>query len=151
MLLLKFRYICIIGSREYGHFLYKPMQNETHPNGGHFGADFICMRKYYKPCPKDLVCWISEYLDFQFMRRRSYNIHQIWPLLQPIGLQICANLNPHSPKMLPTKFGWNQFKGKVYGRTSHGHGHYVFGSGEIKRERIITALIWKGFIMEHYI
>jgi len=32
------------------------------------------------------------------------------PLWGPNPL-IFANLNPHSPKMLPTKFGWNQFSG----------------------------------------
>jgi len=26
----------------------------------------------YKPCPKDAVCQISEYLDCQFMRRRFF-------------------------------------------------------------------------------
>jgi len=35
------------------------------------------------------------------------------PYWAPIGVNslIFANLNPHSPKMLPTKFGSNQFSG----------------------------------------
>jgi len=75
------------------------------------------MCKLYKPCPKDAVCQISEYLDCQFMRRRSSKIHQILPLSAPYWAPIGAspliflNLNPHSPKMLPTKFGSNQFSG----------------------------------------
>jgi len=48
---------------------------------------------------------------------------KFYPILPLIGASplIFANLNPHSPKMLPTKFGSNQFigfgevfKGKVY-------------------------------------
>jgi len=71
------------------------------------------MHKIYKPHLKDVVRQISEYLDCQFMRRRSSKIHQILPLFAPIGasLFIFGNLNPHSPKMLPTKFGWNNFSG----------------------------------------
>jgi len=74
------------------------------------------MRKVYKPCPKDAVCQISEYLDCQFMRTFS-KIHQILPFFAPYGASIgaspliCTHLNPHSPKMLPTKFGSNQFSG----------------------------------------
>jgi len=51
------------------------------------------------------------------MRRKFFKIHQILPLLAPYGAPIgaspliFANLNPHSPKMLPTKFGINQFSG----------------------------------------
>jgi len=32
------------------------------PLVGPFLADFIFMRKVYKPCPKDAECQISEYL-----------------------------------------------------------------------------------------
>jgi len=52
-----------------------------------------------------------------FMRRRSSKIHQILhlfaPYWAPIGASplIFAKLNPDSPKILPTKFGWNQFSG----------------------------------------
>jgi len=51
------------------------------------------------------------------MRIRFFKIHQILPLFSPYGapiganLFVFANLNPHSWKMLPTKFGWNQFSG----------------------------------------
>jgi len=51
------------------------------------------------------------------MRRRFFKIHHILhlfaPYWAPIGASplIFTNLNPHSPKMLPTKFGWNQFCG----------------------------------------
>jgi len=75
------------------------------------------MRKLYKPCPKDAVCQISEYSDCQFMRRRFFKVHQILPLFAlygaPIGASplIFANLNHHSPKILPNKFGSNQFSG----------------------------------------
>jgi len=75
------------------------------------------MCKLYKPCPKDAVCQISEYLDFQFMRRRIFKIHKILPLFAPYWAPIIAsplifaNLNPHSPKILPTKFGSKQFSG----------------------------------------
>jgi len=64
---------------------------------------------HHKPCPKDAVC--------QIMRRTSSKIHQILPLFAPYWATIGAsplifeNLNPHSPKMLPTKFGSNQFSG----------------------------------------
>jgi len=42
--------------------------------------------------------------------RRS-KIHQILPPFAPIGTShlIFTNLNPYSPNMLPTKFGWNHF------------------------------------------
>jgi len=69
----------------------------------------------YKPCQKDAVCQISEYLDHQFIIRRLFKIHQILPVFAPywapIGASplIFAKLNPHSPKILPTKFGSNQF------------------------------------------
>jgi len=75
------------------------------------------MRKLYKPCPKDAVCQISEYLGCQFTRRRFFKIYQILPIFAPywapIGASplIFANWNPHSPKILPTKFGSNQFNG----------------------------------------
>jgi len=72
------------------------------------------------------------------MKRRFFKIHQILPLFAPyeapIGASpiIFANLNSHSPKILPTKFGSNQFS--VW-RRSHlkekftegrltGHDHY---------------------------
>jgi len=51
------------------------------------------------------------------MRRTFSNIHQILPLFTPYGASIganpliCAHFNPHSLKMLPTKFGSNQFSG----------------------------------------
>jgi len=51
------------------------------------------------------------------MRRRVLKIHQILPLFAPYGAPIganpliFANLNSHSPKILPTKFGLNQFSG----------------------------------------
>jgi len=38
------------------------------------------MHKLYKPCPKNVVCQISEYLDCWHMRRRFFKIHQILPL-----------------------------------------------------------------------
>jgi len=76
---------------------------------GLFVADFIFMRKFYKPCFKDAVFQISEYLECQFMRR-SFKIHQILPLLGASPL-IYANLNPHSLKILATKFGRNQCSG----------------------------------------
>jgi len=62
--------------------LYKPMLNE---------ADFIFMRKLYKPCPKDAVCHISEYLECQFTRRTFSKIHQILPLFAPYGALIGAS------------------------------------------------------------
>jgi len=74
------------------------------------------MHKIDKPCPKDAVCQISEYLDRQFMRR-FFKIHQILPLFAPYWAPIgarplnFAKLNPHSPKILPNKFGSNQFSG----------------------------------------
>jgi len=46
------------------------------------------------------------------MRRRFLKIHQILHLFAPYRAPIgasplsYANLNPHSQKMLPTKFGW---------------------------------------------
>jgi len=75
------------------------------------------MLKLYKPCFKDSVYQISEYFDCRFIRRRSSNIHQILPLFapywDPIGTSplIFANVNVHSPKTLPTKFGSSQFSG----------------------------------------
>jgi len=43
------------------------------------------MYKIYKPCPKDTVSvsQISEYLECQFMKRRSSKIHQILRLFAP--------------------------------------------------------------------
>jgi len=70
------------------------------------------MHKLYKPWPKDAVCQISEYLDCQFMRRRFFKIHQILSLFATYWAPIVASpLNPHSPKILLTKFGSNQFSG----------------------------------------
>jgi len=75
------------------------------------------MRKVYKQCPKNAACQISEYLDSEFMRRRSLKIHQILPLFAPYWApnrgqpHWFSNLNPHSPKILPTKFGLNPFRG----------------------------------------
>jgi len=51
------------------------------------------------------------------MRRTFFKIHQILPLFAPYWAPkgasplIITNLNPHSPKMIPTKFGSNQFSG----------------------------------------
>jgi len=51
------------------------------------------------------------------MRRRFSKVHQILHLFAPYGAPIgaspliFANLNPHSPKILPIKFGTNQFSG----------------------------------------
>jgi len=75
------------------------------------------MCKLYKTCPKDAVCQISEYLDCQFMRRTFSKIHQILLFIAPyrasigVGPLLCTDFNPHSPNMLPTKFGSNQFSG----------------------------------------
>jgi len=52
---------------------------------------------------------------FQFMRRRFFKIHQILPLFAPYWAPIGANrlgfhkLESPFPKILPTKFGLNQF------------------------------------------
>jgi len=51
------------------------------------------------------------------MRRRFFKIHQSLPLFVPYWAPIgasplsFANLNPHSPKTFPTKFGSNQLSG----------------------------------------
>jgi len=56
------------------------------------------------------------------MRRRFFKIDQILPLFAPywapIGASplIFANLNLHSPKTLPTKFGSNQLRGWGFGK-----------------------------------
>jgi len=89
---------------------------------------FIFMCKLYKPCPKDAVCQISEYLDRQFMRRRFFNIQQILhffgPVWAPIGASplilqtlipipqrsFLPNLAEISSVVLEKK----SFKGKVY-------------------------------------
>jgi len=57
---------------------------------GPFSADFIFMRKIYKPCPKDAVCQISEYLDCQFIRTFS-KIHQILTFFAHYGAPIGAS------------------------------------------------------------
>jgi len=44
------------------------------PYWGHFCAEFIFMRKLYKPCPNDAVYQISEYFKCQFTRR-FFKIH----------------------------------------------------------------------------
>jgi len=75
------------------------------------------MSEVYKPCPKDAVRQISEYLDCQFMRRTFSKIHQILHFVGLYGASIgaspliYADFNPHSPNMLPTNFGSNQFAG----------------------------------------
>jgi len=59
--------------------------------------------------------------------RRFFNIHQMLHLFAPYGapigvsLFIFVNLNPHFPKMFPTKFGWNQFSGFGEGKVYAGH------------------------------
>jgi len=117
---MKFLYIWIIGSQEEELYKYFPILTYVKWNAplwGHFWAEFIFMCKLYKPCPKDAVPQISEYLECQFMRRRFYKIDQILPLFAPYWAPVGAspliftNLNPHFPKMLPTKFGWNWFSG----------------------------------------
>jgi len=57
------------------------------------------MHIFYKLCPKDAVCQISEHLDFQFMRRNLLKFTTFDPFL-PAPLYF-ANLNPYSSKMLP--------------------------------------------------
>jgi len=55
------------------------------------------MCKVYKPCSKDAVCQISEYLDCQFMRRTFSKIHQILPFFAPYGgLNRCQPLDLHT-------------------------------------------------------
>jgi len=44
------------------------------PLVGHFRADFICMRKVYKPCLQDAAKEIPLYLDYWFTRRRALNV-----------------------------------------------------------------------------
>jgi len=62
-------------------------------------------------------CCMSKYLDSQFMRRRSFKVHQMLPPFSPYGAPISdrpltfTNLNPNSPKILSTKFGSNRFNG----------------------------------------
>jgi len=86
--------------------LYKPMW-------GLFGTDFNFMRKLYKPCPMKAVCQISEYMYWTTSSWEEYLLKftKFYPFGAPIGASplIFANLHPHSPKMLPTKFGSNQF------------------------------------------
>jgi len=48
------------------------------------------MHRLYKPCPKDAVYQISEYLDNQFMRR-FFKIHKILPLFAPYGAPKCVS------------------------------------------------------------
>jgi len=51
------------------------------------------------------------------MRRKFSKIHHILHFIAPYGASIgispllCADFNPHSPNMLSTKFGSNQFSG----------------------------------------
>jgi len=80
------------------------------PQAGPFLGTFYFYVQIYKPYPKDAVCQISENLDSQFMRR-FFKIHPNFtpfcPYWASIGASplIFANFNPHSAKMLPTKFG----------------------------------------------
>jgi len=75
------------------------------------------MCKLYKPCPKDAVYQISEYLECQFMRRRFFKIHQILPIFAPYGDPvgtsplIFSNSNPYFLQMDSTKYGSNRFSG----------------------------------------
>jgi len=115
MLHMKFLYIWIIGSREEEVYMYFPncisLCKMKRPQVGPFLGGFFFMRKLYRPCPEDVVCHISEYLDCQFVRRTPSKIHQILPLFAPYWVPICvnplifSNLNPHSLKMLPNEFG----------------------------------------------
>jgi len=99
--------------RAFNAFPYITLCKMKHPLVGPFLGDFIFifMCKFYKPCPKDALYQISDYLDCQFMRRRFFKIHKILPLFTPywvpIGASplIFANLNPHSLQMVPPKFG----------------------------------------------
>jgi len=66
------------------------------PLVGPFLGGIYFYAQLYKPCPKDAVSQISEYLECQFMRRWFYKIDQIWHLFAPYWA---------------TKFGWNWFSG----------------------------------------
>jgi len=72
----------------------------------------------------DAVYQISEYLECQFMRRRFFKISPNFNTFcgpKSASSLIFANLNPNSLQMVPTKFGWNQFKGNVYRREGGGY------------------------------
>jgi len=92
------------------------MKTEAPPSGPFLGG-FYFMGNLYKPCPKDVVSQLSEYLDCQFMKKDFFKFTKFdhfLPLMgHPKGASplIFANFNPHSPKMLPTKFVRNQFNG----------------------------------------
>jgi len=96
--------IGLMRKRELNVLPYISLWKNKAPLVGLFLGGFFFMCKLYKPCPKDAVCQISEYLDCQFMRRRSSNIHHspnITPFCPLLGPNMChfANLNPHSPKI----------------------------------------------------
>jgi len=52
-----------------------------------FWADFIFMHKLYKPCPKDVVCQISEYLDCSSWEEDLQTFIQFYFFLPLIGPQ----------------------------------------------------------------
>jgi len=90
-------------------FPYISLCKMKHPLAGPFFGRFYFYEQTLQPYPKDAVCQISEYLDCQFMRRtfsKSYHIlHFIASYGASTGVSplLCADFNPHSPNMLPTK------------------------------------------------
>jgi len=99
------------------YFLFFSLYKMKRPIVGPFFGRFYFYVQTLQTMSQDTGCQISEYLDCQFMRRRFFKIHQILPLFAPCWAPIGASpliftkLNPHSPKLLPTKFGSNQFSG----------------------------------------
>jgi len=80
-----------------------------HPRAGPFMTQELNLRKgEYRP--KKVPCYFKMHLAHWFVRRRFYKIPNISPNVAsywvPKGASpfICANLNPHSLKMIPTKY-----------------------------------------------
>jgi len=84
------------------------MYNEAPPSGAIYQQILFLRTKF-------AVCQIPEYLDDQFMRTFSkiHILHFFAPYWAPISASplICTHFNSHSPKMLPTNVGSNQFNG----------------------------------------
>jgi len=111
--------------------------------------------------------WCMSIVKYQSIRNASIweenllKFTKFYPLLGPNRCQLSAKLNPHSLKMFPSKFGWNQFSGfrevvsskslRTSDRRTDDRREVItiahpkaFGSSELKRLSLltITVIFW---------
>jgi len=95
------------------------------------------MHKLFKPCPKDAVCQISEYLECQFVGRRSFKFTKFYPFLPIFEPKSNGYFQTSLTEIGLVVLEKKSFKEKF---TDDGRGHILvyiyiahFCSGELKK------------------